>query len=71
VRAYGLDPGEMREKLHALLAEARAAQTMPWPPRRAKLYRMMFPQMTFWLPEDEGAQLRLEFEAELARLEAA
>jgi hypothetical protein len=70
-RAYGLDPGEMREKLHALLAEARAAQTMPWPPRRAKLYRMMFPQMTFWLPEDEGAQLRLEFEAELARLEAA
>jgi hypothetical protein len=32
---------------------------------------MMFPQMTFWLPEDEGAQLRLEFEAELARLEAA
>jgi hypothetical protein len=27
--------------------------------------------MTNWLPEDEGAQLRFEFETELARLEAA
>jgi hypothetical protein len=24
-----------------------------------------------WLPEDEGAQLRFEFESELARLKAA
>jgi hypothetical protein len=30
-----------------------------------------FPQMTLWLPEDEGAQLRFEFETEVARLEAA
>jgi hypothetical protein len=27
--------------------------------------------MTNWLPEDEAAQLRFEFETELARLEAA
>jgi hypothetical protein len=27
--------------------------------------------MTNWLPEDEGAQLRFEFETEIARLEAA
>jgi hypothetical protein len=27
--------------------------------------------MTQWLPEDEGAQLRFEFEAELERLKAA
>jgi len=26
--------------------------------------------MTLWLPEDEAAQFRLEFEAEMARLEA-
>jgi hypothetical protein len=32
----------------------------------------IFPQMTnFWLREAEGAQLRFEFETELARLEAA
>jgi len=67
----GPDPDKMRELLLNLLAEARAAQAMPWPSVNARLYRTLFPQMTFWLPEDEGAQLRLEFEAELARLEAA
>lgn len=35
------------------------------------LYRTIFPQMTNWLPENEGAQLRFEFEAELERLKAA
>ena len=68
---YGLNPDEMRAKLHALLAEARAAQIMPWPPVHAKLNRLLFPQMTFCLPEKEGAQLRFEFATELARLDAA
>ena len=62
---------EMREYLHRLLAEARSASTMPWPPLTAQLYRGLFPQLSFWLPEEESAQLRLEFETELARLEAA
>jgi hypothetical protein len=44
---------------------------MPWDKPRVSLYRTIFPQMTNWLPEDEGAQLCFEFEAELARLEAA
>jgi hypothetical protein len=35
------------------------------------LYRTIFPQMTNWLPEDEGAQLGFEFESELARLKVA
>ncbi len=61
----------MRSKFHALLAQARAAQTMPWPPVNAKLYRQLFPQMTCWLPEGEGAQLRFEFETEMTRLHAA
>jgi hypothetical protein len=29
------------------------------------------PQMANWLPEEEGARLRFEFEAELVRLNAA
>jgi hypothetical protein len=68
---YRADPDEVRAELLKLLAEARAAQTMPWEPRRVTLYRTIFPQMTNWLPDDEGAQLRFEFETELARLEAA
>ena len=67
----GTNPDQMREFLWSLLSEARTAKVMPWPPVNARLYRTLFPQMTFWLPEDEGAQLRFEFETELARLEAA
>ena len=44
---------------------------MPWDAKRAALYRTIFPQMTGCLPDDEGAQLRFDFETELARLEAA
>jgi hypothetical protein len=69
--AYRPDPDKVRSRLHKILAEARAAQTFPWEPTRVSLYRTIFPQMTLWLPEDEGAQLRFEFETELARLEAA
>ena len=68
---YRADPDTVRQELYTILAEARAAQTMPWDARRAQLYRTIFPQMTNWLPEEEGAQLRFEFETELARLEAA
>jgi hypothetical protein len=69
--AYRPDSDKVRTRLHKILAEARAAQTLPWESTRVSLYRTIFPQMTLWLPEDEGAQLRFEFETELARLEAA
>jgi hypothetical protein len=71
VPAYRPDPDKVRARLHRILAEARAAQRVPWEPTRVSLYRTIVPQMTLWLPEEEGAQLRFEFEAELARLEAA
>jgi hypothetical protein len=69
--AYRPDPGKVRSRLHKILAEARAARTLPWEPTTVSLYRTIFPQMTNWLPEDEAAQLRFQFEEELARLEAA
>ena len=59
-------PEKMRAYLHELLAEARAAKTMPITADRG-----FFALLSFWLPEEESAQLRLEFETELARLEAA
>jgi hypothetical protein len=71
VPAYRPDPDKVRSRLHKILAEARAAQTLPWEPTRLSLYRTIVPQMTLWLPDDEGAQLRFEFETELARLKAA
>jgi hypothetical protein len=68
---YHPDPDEVRAELHRILAEMRAAKSMPWDDSRAALYRTIFPQMTGCLPEDEGAQLRFQFEEELERLKAA
>ncbi len=68
---YRADPDEVRADLLRILAEARAAKTMPWDSSKLSLYQTIFPQMTNWLPEDEGAQLRFEFEAEMERLKAA
>jgi hypothetical protein len=69
--AYRPDPDKVRSRLHRILAQARAARTLPWEPTTVSLYRTIFPQMTLWLPEEEAAQLRFEFEAEMERLQAA
>ena len=68
---YRADPDSVRAELYKILAEARAAKTLPWEPKTVLLYRTIFPQMTNWLPDEEGAQLRFEFETEISRLEAA
>jgi hypothetical protein len=69
--AYRPDPDKVRRRLQKILAEARAAQKLPWEATTVSLYRTIVPQMASWLPEEEGAQLCFEFETELARLEAA
>ncbi len=65
------DPDKVRAQLRRILAEARAAETAPWGRGRTSLYRTIVPQMTLWLPDDEAAQWRFEFETEMARLDAA
>jgi hypothetical protein len=62
---------KVRARLEKILAEARAAQAMPWEPTQLSLYRTIFPQMADYLPKDEGAQLCFSFETELKRLDAA
>ncbi|MGH6840997.1 MAG: hypothetical protein ACREDV_02745 [Methylocella sp.] len=68
---YRADPDEVRAELLHVLAQVRTAQSFPWDARRTLYWRTVFPQMTNWLPEDEAAQLRFEFETEMRRLEAA
>jgi hypothetical protein len=68
---YRADPDEVRAELLRVLAQARAAQSFPWDARRTLYWRTVFPQMTNWLPDEEAAQLRFEFETEIQRLEAA
>jgi hypothetical protein len=69
--AYRPDPDQVRARLHAILAEARAAENIPWDGDKLLVYRAIFPQMAGWLPDEEGAQLKFEFDTEMARLKAA
>ncbi|MGQ7792878.1 hypothetical protein ACUN0C_10760 [Faunimonas sp. B44] len=64
---YRPDPDRVRARLQGMLAEVRAVGPHGLGSRRAGLYQLIFPQMTQCLPDAEAAQLRLEFEAELAR----
>jgi hypothetical protein len=68
---YRADPDEVRAELFRVLAQACAAKSLPWDPRRTLYWRTVFPQMTNWLPDEEAAQLRFEFATEIQRLEAA
>ena len=61
----------MRAELVEVLSTARAAATLPWDARKTLYWRVVFPQMCNWLPEEEAARLRAEFAAELQRLDAA
>jgi hypothetical protein len=66
------DPERVRRKLHAMLDELRAADAgSPWPRETMRANRLIFPQMTNWLPPEEGEQLVLAFHAELRRLQLA
>lgn len=70
-REWVVNSETVREKMTLLLETARQAETMPWPPRKAKVYETIFPQMANWLPEDEASQLRFEFTQEMERLKLA
>lgn len=64
------DLEKVRAKLYRLLDEMRAASALPWGERELRYWRTVVPQMSRWLPEAEGAQLRHAFEAEVKRLDA-
>jgi hypothetical protein len=68
---YRPDLDKVRARPQRILGELRAAGTMPWDRERLSLFRTIFPEMTGWLPTEEGQQLRAAFAAELGRLDAA
>lgn len=64
---YRPDPDAVRARLRRILADARSAETLSWEPTQLSLYREIFPEMTLWLPDEEAARFRREFDAELRR----
>jgi hypothetical protein len=66
-----LEPEDVRQMMLALIAQARAAEAMPFEPRELQRHVAMFPIMAQWLPPEEGEQLLLEFDTEMERLRNA
>ena len=62
------DPERVRRRLHGILETARAAPDVPWPEKKQRVWRIVFPNMAKWLPDDEADQLCFEFAQEIERL---
>ncbi|MFW2351557.1 hypothetical protein [Qipengyuania sp.] len=62
------DPNRVRRRLHGILETARAAPDVPWPEKKQRVWRIVFPNMAKWLPDDEADQLCFEFAQEMERL---
>lgn len=69
-RSYEPSHEQVRAHLDHILTQARAASMLPWDARKTGFYKAVVPQMTLWLPDEEAAQWRLDFNREMARLEA-
>lgn len=69
-KGYEPNLAEIREDLDTILQSARAvtADTL-WDQRTYRYNKVVFPQMTRWLPSDEARQLCFEFFRELDRIE--
>ena len=64
------DPEEVRATMLGTLAIAkRALDACPWDERTFRYHKQVFPQMAYWLPDDEAKQLCFEFAQEVARIE--
>jgi hypothetical protein len=61
----------VRRRLEAVLAEMRGERKMAWDFPVQLVYQKIFPDMTHFLPEDEGARYRADFEKEWLRLATA
>lgn len=69
-RGYEPNLDEVREDLAEMLASARAVtEDNLWDLKTYKFNKIVFPQMSRWLPDDERDQLCFEFAREIERIE--
>lgn len=64
------NPDRIRRRLEGILDAMRAEQKMAWDFAEQLLYQTIFPDMTQFLADEEGARYRVDFEKEWRRLEA-
>ena len=65
------DPDRVRLRLERILSQMRAEPNMAWDSAEQLLYQTIFPDMTHFLSDEEGARYRADFETEWKRLECA
>ncbi len=61
------EPEDIRRQLLGVLRLLREAETLPWSPHEFRTWRIIFPQMTNWLPDDEAEDLKDAFAREMDR----
>jgi hypothetical protein len=69
-RSFEPNRDEVRDDLRTILDSARAVTAGAlWDRRTYQYNKVIFPQMSRWLPDDERNQLCFEFSRELERIE--
>lgn len=68
MRSSAPDLKMIRGRLNNLLKTLRDAETMPLSEKDARIWRAVIPNMTKWLPEIEGIEVRSTFHKEMERL---
>lgn len=58
----------VRSRLEALLNGLRDAEAMPLTDKQLRFWTTVVPQMSNWLPDDEKAAVRAEFDSHIERL---
>lgn len=67
-RASVPDPQAIRGRLGRLLETLRTSKSMPFSDRDIRMWQIVVPNMTRWLPNDEADAIRSEFANEMKRL---
>jgi hypothetical protein len=62
------DPQAIRVRLSRLLETLRRSENMPLSDRDLRMWQMVVPNMTRWLPSEEADAIRAEFANEVDRL---
>ncbi len=69
-QTYEPDRAEIRQDLDDILSSARGVTAEAlWDDRTYRYNKIVFVQMTRWLPDDEAAQLCFAFACEIERIE--
>lgn len=63
-------PEDVRRRLNGIIRKLRESDELPWSLHEFRTWRIIFPQMTNWLPDEEAEELKEAFFVEHDRWRA-